>query len=750
MLGGTEVLINDRPAPLFSVNPSRVLVQVPWEVQAAGGLAQVVVRRGEQRSRPVTIRMVASLPAIRTANGQGWGLAGQTSSNQLTLSVTGLGQTDPAAVSGQVADTDAPPRAPVRVYVGGLVAEAKTVLSKDRVGEFDLAVAIPPLTKPGDIISVASAGQPGNRGVFGRAGAEVQFLRLPEGAGAIRQLRMSDLRGNYVVANGLRGEDGCYPTWLFDFGREKASKVEPCLITAQAANPSPLQPLNENAAVAAFVGPAAGDVQTGLSAKVAIFQPANEAVMVSELPSPASVLAAAPDGSLVAAGAGGAYQIDTLTAEVQPSTIGVIGPGGGGGGAALNLLAIEPDLGDGLNKALSLPVGLGQQSFGLIVGDSTDKPTRAKLAILNQRAEVTETRDFPAGWAPLLAPEQQAGAGPGQGPGPGPGPGPIPGGPGGVNLQARLRLANTFDALTRTLFVLARKPDNSAHAMVAFSGASLDAKLIEFPAGWFAANCSPQIALFPLELSRRLALFGAPRPEDAALNPCAATGFLVIDIAAQSIRAIPLPGAGQVNTRLAAGDINDYLFASNSDVVNRAISDTLYVLDTVAESAFRLDLPAGVTGFAGILAVPQLSSLIAVATNRVAGDAGLVLFDLEAEQQRLLPVPEGFQTIQFVGVFTNTRKLVARGNKPNNEGSQYLIYDLTNGDLVMPPNPPGVTFVGALPAQAPGPGGQPGGPGQPAQQAAQFQAVSPKSNFIAAIGFDASRNPVGLLALRVP
>src|SRR5687767_3244292 len=49
-LGGVEVMINARRAPIGSVEPGRIVVQVPWEVPQ--GIAQLVVRRGETTSTP--------------------------------------------------------------------------------------------------------------------------------------------------------------------------------------------------------------------------------------------------------------------------------------------------------------------------------------------------------------------------------------------------------------------------------------------------------------------------------------------------------------------------------------------------------------------------------------------------------------------------------------------------------------------------------------------------------------------------
>src|SRR5260370_2682375 len=91
--------------------------------------------------------------------------------------------------------------------------------------------------------------------------------------------------------------------------------------------------------------------------------------------------------------------------------------------------------------------------------------------------------------------------------------------------------------------------------------------------------------------------------------------------------------------------------------------------------------------------------------NRVADDGGFVIFDIGQAATRVLPVPDGFATAQLVAVYPTTRKLLGRGVNTGDTGSQYLIYDLITGDLQMPPNPDGVAFVGAAPAQTPaGPG----------------------------------------------
>jgi hypothetical protein len=168
----------------------------------------------------------------------------------------------------------------------------------------------------------------------------------------------------------------------------------------------------------------------------------------------------------------------------------------------------------------------------------------------------------------------------------------------------------------------------------------------------------------------------------------------------------------------------------------------LFVFDGVTASAFRLDLPPEVSTFAQLTPVPQMSALLGLAANRVAGDAGIIQFDLEQGKARLLPTPEGFAAVQIVAVFPTTRKIVARGIRAGNTGAQYLIYDMMTGDLAMPPNPDGVAWVAQVPLQ---------GPPQPGQMPVQpLQRPNPKANAIAAVTYGEDRRQNGVILIRVP
>jgi hypothetical protein len=131
---------------------------------------------------------------------------------------------------------------------------------------------------------------------------------------------------------------------------------------------------------------------------------------------------------------------------------------------------------------------------------------------------------------------------------------------------------------------------------------------------------------------------------------------------------------------------------------------------------------------------PPIQVLIQ-ATKRNAGDAGLVVFDLQNQAVRLLPIPSGLAFVTIAGIFATTRKVVARAAKPRNDGAQLLIYDLASGAATMAPNPPGVTLYGQAGAAATAP---------------QIPIANVKANTVAAIGMDQNTRQPGLLVVRIP
>ena len=731
-----RVRINQRLAPLYSVGPGKVVAQVPIEIPL--GLATIVVLRGDQTSRPARINVIPATPAIRNRDNAGFGPAdGAAGDSKMTLSVTGLGATDPAAPNGQAAAAaGVAPRLAVRASVGGLPAPAVSSLSMTRPGEFDVEIEIPAGTQPGDVVTLSQAGRLSNFATFQqRMQPETLFVPLPDGTPDIRALQPAGLRSVYLGASAARGTDGCYPSWLVDAVAKTAKRVEGCLTSAAAQLPSPFVASPDSNTMAAFFGSPAGQNQA--TDKVKIFSPA--AATDVTLPAVGQLLAGVQDGNFQAflTGTAGVVLIDSSTGETRPVQAGGAGlPGGAGaigGGAALTL-----DLGDGLNRVLSPAVNVGNNQRFVIVGDNTDNPAKTKLAIINQQNQVTATRDFPAGWLALASPPPQIPAGGGG-----------LGGPGGAALANRQSAVVLLDAPTRQLLVLGRTADSSKHGLVAFRVDSADVTALELPAAWFFAACTPQIRVFSVELTRRIGMLGAASADREFKNPCPADGFLLFDLDEAKFTAVSLPGSGQFSATQGTNELNDYIYGSNIDPARQGTADTLYLLDGVTATPFRLDLPAGLNGFSQLREVRDLNLLVGLGRARtVAGDGGLVTFDMDRAQGSVLNVPDGFSALQLLDIFPATRKVIARGIRTGNTGAQILIYDLATSDVTIVPNPEGVAFIGAPPAAGPGlPGG--GVPGQPQAPGVVLRST-PRAQTVEAVAYAADRRQNGIVVIRVP
>lgn len=113
---GTSVTFDGTPAPLYSLSPVQVDVQVPFQV-AGKASTQVVVTLNGKASAPVTVPLLAATPGIVTVNSSGAGAAvvlnqdGTTNTaanpavrgDVIQIYATGLGPVSPAAITGQAA-----------------------------------------------------------------------------------------------------------------------------------------------------------------------------------------------------------------------------------------------------------------------------------------------------------------------------------------------------------------------------------------------------------------------------------------------------------------------------------------------------------------------------------------------------------------------------------------------------------------------------------------------------------------------
>ena len=111
-LAGTHVAVNGVPAPLFSVKPDGLLVQLPASL-VPGQPASLVVSSVNLASAPVPLGIAAANPAI---------LAASRAAGALMIWLTGLGGTDPPVREGAAAPLSPLARTLVaaQVFVGGV------------------------------------------------------------------------------------------------------------------------------------------------------------------------------------------------------------------------------------------------------------------------------------------------------------------------------------------------------------------------------------------------------------------------------------------------------------------------------------------------------------------------------------------------------------------------------------------------------------------------------------------------------
>ncbi len=170
-LAGTGVSIGGLPAPVIYAWSTQVAAVVPFGV--SGSSAQVVVQYQGTKSAPATVGVAAASPALFTLNQSGTGQAvaynqdGTGALNgpaapikigsSILMYITGMGQTNPAGVDGQVATAPlAAPVLPVTATIGGAAA---TVTYKGEIqgvvnGVMAVVVQIPSGIAAGNAVTV--------------------------------------------------------------------------------------------------------------------------------------------------------------------------------------------------------------------------------------------------------------------------------------------------------------------------------------------------------------------------------------------------------------------------------------------------------------------------------------------------------------------------------------------------------------------------------------------------------------------
>ncbi|MFN9431608.1 MAG: hypothetical protein ACK6DX_15875, partial [Acidobacteriota bacterium] len=325
-----EVLVNERPAGVLEASPSRILAVVPPET--AAGLASVVVRRGNQQSRPARIAVQPVAPALAAANGLGYGIAANSGTDgKMVLSASSLG---PEAA-----------RAALRATVGGIAAEVETAASAQKPGTYDVRVQVPEGAESGDLILLRVNNAESNSLVMGatRGRSELIFVPLAEGSSEMRTLRSSDLDGMNLTVVGARGSDGCYPAYQLNARARTLAKIDGCPTAMQAQAATPFVESPGSPEFAALEGPDRKELR--------IFRSLGREPLRVSLPEAMTNLVGQAGGQFIVTGASKNYRVDGSSGEVEEFTPG---------GTAAGLPGLNPqqllqrfqnlDLGDGITR----------------------------------------------------------------------------------------------------------------------------------------------------------------------------------------------------------------------------------------------------------------------------------------------------------------------------------------------------------------------------------------------------------------
>ena len=175
-LGGTSVLVNDIPAPLFFVTPGRVNFLVPYGVQ--GPVVQLAVRNpaGQAGAR---LLWNSSSPGIYQRDGQsdivhssgGPVSAGSPAvrGEELVMYASGLGPVTPVVADGFPASASILSQTvqqPV-VRVGGVVAQVRFAgLTPGSLGLYQVNFVVPSGVSGSVSIEIEMGGVTSNRGVL--------------------------------------------------------------------------------------------------------------------------------------------------------------------------------------------------------------------------------------------------------------------------------------------------------------------------------------------------------------------------------------------------------------------------------------------------------------------------------------------------------------------------------------------------------------------------------------------------------
>ena len=716
-----EVLINGTAAPLFFVSPMQINAQVPWETPAGRAEVVVRMGAESSAAVPVQVATVnvaliqhegtsapiaesatlptdapaepaSSAPIALGAPGEPPSATGVLLEASAALSpgsiirvfASGIGETTPALVTGSTAaDSTYAMNPPQRAFLGGLAVESLSVApSTDLVGVYQMTFSVPEMAGSTEAFRWVSGNQ-GASGVMGPVNEPAaRYMAVPAGVTSADRIQLSALNPYFASLSGdLDGNQGCYPdVHLMDFRRDSVTSLTECLLPSwpNAPNPNvqhrPFETAANSSVLAALVAP--------------------DATPAAGLADELLVVDTAAGASETVAIEGGAARLQIGTGN--SSTLRLERAGGESGNVVVDLSGTMVGEDAGSAAALPTPLVVGDLRYNLAQGwnfprghrfrvlgpDSLADGLVPQAILFDANANVVAQTPFPDGWNPIEPPRRlNANGDP-------------------VGALSLAPVSGGFAGQT-TAYVAARKSDRTGDGIVAFeivlppapapdapdaaaATATMTAAAIEFPAGVFAANCTNAVRWLRVPATRTLAIVGSDQylyefaePREGRL--CAGDRVLLFNTESSELTQIT-PGDDVRLDAWLRGTVNSYLyFGDGAREVAYMASTRIHVIDAVTGDYREVVFPSDTAGTPvgipynnqqtqHVFSESKLVALATVGEPRVnnqgillqpfAGDAGLLVVDLEAASATQLALPEGFERIE-----PGTFQLIQQGRR---------------------------------------------------------------------------------------
>ncbi|MDE0109889.1 MAG: hypothetical protein OXJ37_03195 [Bryobacterales bacterium] len=716
-----EVLINGTAAPLFFVSPMQINAQIPWEtptgqaevvvrvgeessapISVQVATINVALVRHDGTSAPIAESATlptdappepaSSAPIALGSPGEppsGTGVlleatAAISAGSIIRVFASGIGETTPALATGSAAaDTTYAMNPPQRAFLGGLPVESLSVVpSTDLVGVYQMTFSVPEMARPTEAYRWVSGNQ-GASGVMGPINEPAaRYMAVPAGVTSADRIQLSTLNPYFASLSGaLDSNQGCYPdVHLMDFRRDSVTTLTECLLPSwpNAPNPNvqhrPFESAANSSVLAALVAPDAA-LAAGLS----------DELLVVDTAAGASETVAIEGGTLrlqIGTGNSSTLRLERPSAESGNVVVDLSGTIVGedeGSAAALPSPLVVGDLRYNLAQGWNFPRG---HRFRVLGPDSLADGLGPQAVLFDADANAVAQVPFPDGWDPIEPPRRlNANGDP-------------------VGALSLAPVSGGFAGQT-TAYVAARKSDRTRDGIVAFeivlppapapdapdapaATATMTAAAIEFPSGVFAANCTNAVRWLRVPATRTLAIVGSDQllydfaePREGRL--CAGDRVLLFDTESRDLTQIT-PGDDVRLDAWLRGTVNSYLyFGDGAREVAYMASTRIHVIDAVTGDYRNIVFPSDAEGTP--MGIPynnqqtqhlfSESKLVALATvgeprvnnqgillQPFAGDAGLLVVDLEAASATHLALPEGFERIE-----PGTFQLIQQGRR---------------------------------------------------------------------------------------